>query len=129
MKPIINKTMKKETIIEFFKRLQAINPGTKGRIELHQSVYPARCGCIIGAGHRCRGQQSHARPVCRSRHTGERWSPSAKIVIRHHIKTIGLFNSKAANVYKLSQILIDEYNSEVPQDRDDTLVKLTRCRA
>ena len=43
--------------------------------------------------------------------------------IRDHIKTIGLFNSKAKNVFKFSQILIDEHNSEVPKDRE-SLMKL-----
>ncbi|MDB2498925.1 endonuclease III [Alphaproteobacteria bacterium] len=37
--------------------------------------------------------------------------------ISHHIRTIGLFNTKAKNVFKLSQILLDKHNGEVPQDR------------
>ena len=37
--------------------------------------------------------------------------------IAHHIRTIGLFNTKAKNVHKLSQILIDEHGGEVPADR------------
>ncbi len=35
-----------------------------------------------------------------------------------HIKTIGLWRNKAKNVIALSQMLIDEYNGQVPQDRD-----------
>jgi len=38
--------------------------------------------------------------------------------LKHYIKTIGLFNSKAANVIKTCAILRDQYNSEVPQDRE-----------
>ncbi|MEM6596140.1 MAG: endonuclease III, partial [Pseudomonadota bacterium] len=34
-----------------------------------------------------------------------------------HIKTIGLYRNKAKNVIKLSQILVDEYNSQVPSSR------------
>ena len=37
--------------------------------------------------------------------------------IAHHIRTIGLFNTKAKNVHKLSQILIEEHGGEVPADR------------
>ena len=40
-----------------------------------------------------------------------------------HIKTIGLFNSKAKNVIALSQLLIDEYGGKVPDTRED-LVRL-----
>ena len=38
--------------------------------------------------------------------------------IRNHIKTIGLFNTKAKNVLDLSEILIDQHGGAVPQDRD-----------
>jgi len=38
--------------------------------------------------------------------------------LKQYIKTIGLFNSKAANVIKTCAILKEQYNSEVPQDRE-----------
>ena len=34
--------------------------------------------------------------------------------LKEHIKTIGLFNSKAKNVIALSQMLVDDYGGEVP---------------
>jgi endonuclease-3 len=37
--------------------------------------------------------------------------------LKEYIKTIGLFNSKAANVVKLSQILVEKYDSQVPENR------------
>jgi len=37
--------------------------------------------------------------------------------IKDHIKTIGLFNTKAQNVYKTSQMLMEQYNGEVPDQR------------
>ena len=37
--------------------------------------------------------------------------------ISHHIRTIGLFNTKAKNVFKLSEILIAEHAGQVPEDR------------
>lgn len=38
--------------------------------------------------------------------------------ITRHIRTIGLFNMKAKNVHGLSQLLIDQHDSVVPEDRD-----------
>ena len=38
--------------------------------------------------------------------------------LKKYIKTIGLFNSKAENVIKTCQQLIDLHNSEVPEDRE-----------
>jgi endonuclease-3 len=37
--------------------------------------------------------------------------------LKNHIKTIGLFNTKAENVIKTCNILIAEHNSNVPEDR------------
>lgn len=36
--------------------------------------------------------------------------------LKHYIKTIGLFNSKAKNVIALSQALIEKHHSDVPED-------------
>lgn len=38
--------------------------------------------------------------------------------IKHYIKTIGLFNTKALNIIKTCQILIDKYNGQVPENRE-----------
>lgn len=37
--------------------------------------------------------------------------------LKQYIRTIGLFNSKAANVIKTCQILLEKYDGEVPEDR------------
>jgi len=37
--------------------------------------------------------------------------------VRDYIKTIGLFNSKAKNVIATCKLLIEQHNSEVPEDR------------
>ena len=38
--------------------------------------------------------------------------------VREYIKTIGLFNSKAKNVIATCQILVDQYDSQVPESRE-----------
>ena len=37
--------------------------------------------------------------------------------VKRYIKSIGLFNSKAKNIIATCQILIDQHNSQVPEDR------------
>jgi len=39
--------------------------------------------------------------------------------LRDYIKTIGLYKTKAANVIKLSQRLISNFNSQIPESRED----------
>lgn len=38
--------------------------------------------------------------------------------IRRYIKTIGLFNAKAKNIYLLSRKLLEEFGGEIPHDRE-----------
>jgi endonuclease-3 len=38
--------------------------------------------------------------------------------LKHHIRTIGLFNTKAKNVIALSRLLIERHASQVPEDHD-----------
>ena len=38
--------------------------------------------------------------------------------LKQHIKTIGLFNTKAKNVIAAARILVDEFGGEVPRERD-----------
>ena len=44
-------------------------------------------------------------------------------ILEQYIKTIGLYKTKAKNVYNLCNILVNNYQSKVPQEFDD-LVKL-----
>ena len=39
--------------------------------------------------------------------------------LKPYIRTIGLFNSKTENIIKTCRILIEQFNSEVPQTRDE----------
>jgi endonuclease-3 len=39
--------------------------------------------------------------------------------LKPHIRTIGLFNSKAENIIKTCRLLIDNHGSEVPRTRDE----------
>lgn len=38
--------------------------------------------------------------------------------VKHHIKTIGLFNTKATNVIKTCQILVEQHQGVVPENRE-----------
>lgn len=43
--------------------------------------------------------------------------------LKEHIKTIGLYNTKAKNIIALSEMLIKEHNGNIPENRD-ALTKL-----
>jgi endonuclease-3 len=50
--------------------------------------------------------------------TPEKMLALGEDAVRDHIKTIGLYRTKAANVIKLSRRLVEVYGGEVPADRD-----------
>jgi endonuclease-3 len=37
--------------------------------------------------------------------------------LKHYVRTIGLFNSKAKNILEMSRLLIEQHGGEVPRDR------------
>jgi endonuclease III len=39
--------------------------------------------------------------------------------LKHYIKTIGLFNSKADNIIKTCRLLVKQHNSQVPRTREE----------
>jgi len=39
--------------------------------------------------------------------------------LKHYIKTIGLFNSKAENIIKTCRILVEQHGGEVPRSREE----------
>jgi len=55
--------------------------------------------------------------------TPEKMVALGEDTIRDHIKTIGLYKNKAKNVFALSKMLIEDYGSVVPDERDE-LIKL-----
>jgi endonuclease III len=38
--------------------------------------------------------------------------------LRHYVRTIGLFNSKAKNITGLSRMLVEEFGGHIPEDRE-----------
>jgi len=41
--------------------------------------------------------------------------------LKKYIKTIGLYNSKAKNIIKLSKILVNKYNNKIPKDFNELI--------
>ena len=114
--------MKKDNVVEFFSRLQKLNPEPKGELN-YTNPFTLLVAVVLSAQATDVGVNKATPALFKAADTPEKMVKLGEDKIRDYIKTIGLFNAKAKNVYKLSQILIDEHDSEVPPDRD-ALVKL-----
>jgi endonuclease-3 len=114
--------MKKADIVEFFSRLQRINPEPRGELN-HTNPFTLLVAVVLSAQATDAGVNKATPALFKAADTPEKMVRLGEDRIRDYIKTIGLFNSKAKNVYKLSQILVDDYDGKVPENRDE-LVKL-----
>ncbi|MAF68248.1 MAG: endonuclease III [Micavibrio sp.] len=114
--------MKKDDVAEFFERLKRENPEPKGELN-HSNPFTLLVAVVLSAQATDKGVNKATEKLFQIADTPEKMRALGEDGIRDHIKTIGLFNAKAANVYKLCNQLIENQNSEVPQTRAE-LVKL-----
>ncbi len=114
--------MNKQNIHEFFSRLQKENPEPKGELN-YTNPYTLLVAVVLSAQATDKGVNKATPALFKAADTPEKMLTLEEDGVRNHIKTIGLFNSKAKNIIALSRILIEDYNSIVPESRED-LIKL-----
>ena len=109
--------MKKADIEEFFTRLEAADPEPKGELD-YINPYTLLVAVVLSAQATDVGVNRATGPLFKVATTPEQMVALGVDKVRDYIKTIGLFNGKAKNVIALSELLIKNHNSEVPQDRE-----------
>lgn len=114
--------LKKNDIKEIFRRFQEQEPEPKTELE-YANPYTLLVAVVLSAQATDVGVNKATKALFKQVKTPQAMLELGEAGLKEHIKTIGLFNSKAKNVIALSQILIDEHGGEVPADRD-ALVKL-----
>lgn len=109
--------MKKADVVEFFSRLAEDNPAPETELE-YVNNFTLLVAVVLSAQSTDIGVNKATRLLFQEVQTPEAMVALGEEGLRDHIKTIGLFNSKAKNVIGLSEQLIAEHGSEVPADRD-----------
>jgi endonuclease-3 len=109
--------MKPAEVAEFYRRLADRTPEPKTELE-YFNTYTLLVAVVLSAQSTDAGVNIATRPLFRTVRTPQAMVDLGEDALRQHIKTIGLFNTKAKNVIALSRILIDRYGGEVPADRD-----------
>lgn len=103
-------------IDEFYRRLSKVNPDPTS--ELHWvNPYTLVVAVALSAQATDVGVNKATRPLFEIITTPKQMVELGESTLKDYIKTIGLYNTKAKNVIKLSQMLIDEHDGEVPADR------------
>ena len=109
--------MKKADIVEFYSRLAADNPHPETELE-SVNPYTLLVAVVLSAQATDAGVNKATRKLFEEVTTPEQMVALGEAKLKQHIKTIGLFNTKAKNVIALSRQLIDEFGGKVPEDRD-----------
>jgi len=111
-----------EQVFEFFRRLAEDNPAPETELEF-ENTYQLLVAVVLSAQATDVGVNKATRRLFAEVKTPAQMVTLGEDGLKEHIKTIGLFNSKAKNVIALSEKLVAEFGGEVPTDRD-TLVTL-----
>ena len=101
---------------EVFARFQAAEPEPKGELE-HVNAYTLVVAVALSAQATDVGVNKATRGLFAVADTPQKMLDLGLDGLIGHIRTIGLFNTKAKNVMRLSQILVDDYGGEVPSSR------------
>ncbi len=109
--------MNPDQIFEFFRRLAEDNPSPETELEFG-NTYQLLVAVVLSAQATDAGVNKATRALFAKVSTPAQMVALGEDGLKQHIKTIGLFNSKAKNVIALSEKLIAEHGGEVPRERD-----------
>jgi endonuclease-3 len=109
--------MKKADVIAFYETLAAANPAPETELA-YGNDFQLLVAVVLSAQSTDVGVNKATRRLFAEVHTPEQMVALGEEGLKQHIKTIGLFNAKAKNVIALSEALIRDHGSQVPNDRD-----------
>ncbi len=108
--------MKKTDIADFYSRLREINPNPRSDLEW-TNPYTLLVAVVLSAQATDAGVNRATRDLFKAAGTPEKMVALGEETVRDHIKTIGLYRNKARNTILLSERLIAEHGSKVPNDQ------------
>ena len=109
--------MKKADIIDFYARLAAANPHPETELE-SGNVYQLLVAVVLSAQATDAGVNKATRALFETVTTPAEMIALGEEGLKQHIRTVGLFNTKAKNVIALSEQLVAGHDGVVPADRD-----------
>lgn len=112
--------MTRTEIFAFFRRLAEDDPAPQTELE-YGNAYQLVVAVALSAQATDVGVNKATRQLFAEVETPAQMLALGEDGLKEHIKTIGLFNSKAKNVIALSQLLVDEFGGEVPSTREELI--------
>ena len=109
--------MNKHKRLEIFQRFAKENPTPTTELVFH-STFELLIAVILSAQATDVGVNKATKKLFVVANTAQKLHALGETKLKNFIKTIGLFNSKAKNIIKTCEILVNQYNGEVPDNRD-----------
>jgi endonuclease III len=106
-----------DNVRAMFAAFAQANPEPKGELE-HVNAYTLLVAVVLSAQATDAGVNKATRALFQAADTPEKMVALGEDRVREFVKTIGLYRNKAKNVILLSEQLIANHASQVPEDRD-----------
>ncbi|MDP7151497.1 MAG: endonuclease III [Paracoccaceae bacterium] len=104
------------TIRKIFERFREADESPKGELD-HVNAYTLVVAVALSAQATDVGVNKATKELFKIVDTPQKMLDLGEEKLINHIKTIGLYRNKARNVMKLSRILVQDYDGEVPNSR------------
>ncbi len=112
------KLLNEQEIIEVFSRFKANNPNPKTELNF-TNPYTCLVSVALSAQTTDKAVNKATESLYKIADTPQKMLDLGEEKLIEYIKTIGLYRNKAKNVIRLSQMLRDNFNGEVPKKRED----------
>lgn len=106
-----------QTIVEIFTRFRNENAEPKGELE-HTNAFTLLVAVVLSAQSTDVGVNLATRKLFQVADTPEKMLDLGEERLVPYIKTIGLYKNKARNVIKLSGLLMEKFDGQVPSSRE-----------
>lgn len=110
------RAMRKADIAEFFRRLATDNPEPRGELD-YLNPYTLLVAVVLSAQATDVGVNKATDALFKLADTPEKMLALGEARLKDCIRTIGLYNTKARNIIRLSEILVKEHQGSVPDRR------------
>ena len=112
--------LSKNQIIQVMERLKAQNPNPKSELD-YVNPYTLLVAVVLSAQATDKSVNLATKELFKIADTPQKMLALGLDGLIPYIKSIGLYKNKGANIIKLSQQLIDDFNSTVPDTREELM--------
>ncbi|MGD8378805.1 MAG: endonuclease III [Gammaproteobacteria bacterium] len=110
--------MNREKRTEIFTRLRKINPHPTTELR-YKTPFELLVAVILSAQATDKGVNKATARLFKVANTPQAILDLGENGLRKHIQTIGLFNSKAANIIKACRMLVEKHGGKIPETREE----------